>query len=383
MAKILFSAVVGDARKKIGGVVFTKSRFGAIVRRKVSPVQPRTNFQRSVRANFTATSKAWSGSLNDTQRQGWINLAAANPVKDRFGNSQVLTGLQMFERVNRNLHTSGFPPLTDAPLSLSVTDLGGLTITETTATSALTLTKVANSSAGSLVLSGVTAAVAGLAAYAGTITGGTSNAFAGLTFSISGFAKNENNGDFICTASTALALTLQNPRATDETLAAAAISLDADYTGTITGGDSDAFVGQLFTVAGFADAGNNGTMRCTRSTALILTLYNPNEVDITAAGTATGLKSLIASTPNAPADTEYLVLTASAYKNPGRVFVGKAYRTIGVDPGDTTQPLDVQAPILAKFGSFQTGQRINVGLYNIDVTTGAAGKPYTASLLAS
>jgi hypothetical protein len=130
MAKIVFSAVVGDARKKIGGTVFTKSRFGAIVRRKVSPIQPRTNAQRAVRANFTAVSKAWSGVLDDPKRLAWSNLAAANPVKDRFGNSQILTGLQMYERVNRALNTISVARLDIAPLTLTGIDLGGCTLSQ-------------------------------------------------------------------------------------------------------------------------------------------------------------------------------------------------------------------------------------------------------------
>jgi len=68
MAKIQFSAVVGDARGKVGGNVFTKGRSGAVLRTKVSPVQPRSSFQRAVRSGFTAESKAWTGDLDDTQR---------------------------------------------------------------------------------------------------------------------------------------------------------------------------------------------------------------------------------------------------------------------------------------------------------------------------
>jgi hypothetical protein len=128
MAKILFSAVVGDARKKAGGVVFSKSRFGSYIRKKTSPVQPRTTSQRGVRANFTANSKAWSGTLTSSQRLAYITLANANPVKDRFGNTQTLTGHQIFNKLNRNLHTIGQPLLTTAPTSLSVSDLGGLAL---------------------------------------------------------------------------------------------------------------------------------------------------------------------------------------------------------------------------------------------------------------
>jgi hypothetical protein len=62
-----------------------------------------------------------------------------------------------------------------------------------------------------LTLTGATAG-AGTTAYAGTITGGASNAYVGLKFTVSGFTGGDapNNGTFTCTASTASILTLNN-----------------------------------------------------------------------------------------------------------------------------------------------------------------------------
>jgi hypothetical protein len=130
VAKVQFGAVVSDARKKVGGTVFSKSKFGSYIRKKVSPVQPRTQAQRSVRANFTANAKAWSGTLTAPQRQTFTNLAATLTKKDRFGNAQTLTGAQLYNSISRNLHTIGLPPLTTAPASMAVSDLGGLTLAE-------------------------------------------------------------------------------------------------------------------------------------------------------------------------------------------------------------------------------------------------------------
>jgi len=59
------------------------------------------------------------------------------------------------------------------------------------------------------------------------------------------------------------------------------------YTGTITGGAANAFVGAEFIVAGFVTAANNGTFVCTASTATTLTLANTGGVAETHAGTAT------------------------------------------------------------------------------------------------
>ncbi len=59
------------------------------------------------------------------------------------------------------------------------------------------------------------------------------------------------------------------------------------YTGTITGGGSNALVGVVFTAAGFTNAANNGTFTCTASTTTTLTLSNAAGVAETHAATAT------------------------------------------------------------------------------------------------
>lgn len=128
MAKLLFGIGVADARGKLGGHVFSKNKNGAYVRQKVSPVQPRTSAQLVVRSAFGTFSKAWGGTLDDTMRQGWISLAATNPRPDKFGNPQILTGLQMYQSSNRNLHTIGVAREDTPPPDLSVEGLTGLEI---------------------------------------------------------------------------------------------------------------------------------------------------------------------------------------------------------------------------------------------------------------
>lgn len=71
-------------------------------------------------------------------------------------------------------------------------------------------------------LSSVSNASGGTTVYHGTITGGAANAYAGLTFTISGFLNAQNNGAFSCSASTATTITLANPVGVAETTAAQA-----------------------------------------------------------------------------------------------------------------------------------------------------------------
>lgn len=75
-----------------------------------------------------------------------------------------------------------------------------------------------------LTLSAAAAASGGSTVYAGTITGGGSNAFAGLYFVITGFDLTANNGTFLCTASTTTTLTLTNANGVADTHAGTATS---------------------------------------------------------------------------------------------------------------------------------------------------------------
>jgi hypothetical protein len=77
-------------------------------------------------------------------------------------------------------------------------------------------------SIGTFTLTSVANASGGNTAYTGTITGGGSNAFAGYTFTIAGFTNAANNGSFVCASSTATTLTLQNASGVAQTHAATA-----------------------------------------------------------------------------------------------------------------------------------------------------------------
>ena len=178
-------------------------------------------------------------------------------------------------------------------LNPSIVDAGGNVQTVGTA---FTLTAAAGSTPTAYVLTAAAAATVvnnvPQAVYTGTVTGGGSNAFAGRQFVIAGFAASSgiNNGTFQCVASTATTLTLTNANAITETHAGTAQDQTATtvYTGTITGGGSNAFAGQSFVVAGFVtNLGNNGTFYCSASSATTLTLDNPIGIAETHAATAT------------------------------------------------------------------------------------------------
>lgn len=180
-------------------------------------------------------------------------------------------------------------------LNPAVQDAGGNSLTLGTA---FTIASVASALPVPYVLTAASATsttTAGViySVYTGTVTGGGSNAYAGRQFIVSGFAASSgaNNGQFQCIASTVTTLNLTNSNGIAETHAGSAQdqTSSAVYTGTITGGGSNAFADQAFVVAGFVTTpANNGTYFATASSATTLTLDNPNAVAETHAATATG-----------------------------------------------------------------------------------------------
>jgi hypothetical protein len=79
-------------------------------------------------------------------------------------------------------------------------------------------TSLAHNDPATYNLTHVAASVGTTAVYTGNIIGGANNAFAGYSFSVTGFVTNptQNNGYFLCTASTVGTLTLANANAIGE-----------------------------------------------------------------------------------------------------------------------------------------------------------------------
>lgn len=122
-AKILLGAALGDARGSVGAHTFTKGRNGAVLRQKVSPVQPRTSSVLLQRSKFASDSKVWAGPTMDGLRAGWLALAAVTNYTNVFGNTYHPTGSQLFKSCNMNLDAIGEARILDVPANLDVDSL--------------------------------------------------------------------------------------------------------------------------------------------------------------------------------------------------------------------------------------------------------------------
>lgn len=139
--KIKWGALVVDGRNKIGGQVASKNRAGAYLRNKVTPVNPSSSFQVTVRARLASLSSAWRG-LTAGQRIAWNAAVSDYKKTDIFGDIQNPSGFNLYVKLNSNLINIGVaaisaPPL---PVAVSVFTTGTLAAAAGAQTMALTVT---------------------------------------------------------------------------------------------------------------------------------------------------------------------------------------------------------------------------------------------------
>lgn len=80
-----------DARGKLGGQVFSKSRSGAYIATKTIPRNVQSQSQLRVRSELAQISNAWKNLAEDV-KEAWTEWAKSHPLTDEFGDKYVLTG---------------------------------------------------------------------------------------------------------------------------------------------------------------------------------------------------------------------------------------------------------------------------------------------------
>lgn len=114
MALIKFGMMMTDARGKLGGQVFTKTRSGATVRTKVTPTNPQTTAQQTSRNILGSLSASWRN-LSESDRQGWLSSVDLFSKTNIFGDSYKPSGKNLYVGLNANLLSIGATPSDSAP----------------------------------------------------------------------------------------------------------------------------------------------------------------------------------------------------------------------------------------------------------------------------
>ena len=112
--KAKFGALVVEGRGKLNGWVASRNRAGAYFRTKVSPVNPQSTNQLTVRERLGTISQAWK-LLTDPQRASW-NMGVGNWARtDIFGDLRNPSGFNLYQRLNNNAAAVDEGPFDVAP----------------------------------------------------------------------------------------------------------------------------------------------------------------------------------------------------------------------------------------------------------------------------
>jgi hypothetical protein len=115
MAKLLPGPGATEPRGQIGGVVFSRNRFGLYMRSNTSPVNPMSPRQTTIRSIFTQMAQRWRDTVTPTQRARWESYAQGTPLPDQYGLKQTMLGLNMYQRFNVPWVDIGETVVDDAP----------------------------------------------------------------------------------------------------------------------------------------------------------------------------------------------------------------------------------------------------------------------------
>ena len=123
MALVKLGGGVVEMRGSIGGTVFSRNRFGAYARNRSKPVNPNTPRQQAVRSIIALLRSMWFGTLTQDQRDAWASYADNVPMMNRLGETQHLTGYNMFCRTNAVGQQNGLALIANAPTEFSLAEM--------------------------------------------------------------------------------------------------------------------------------------------------------------------------------------------------------------------------------------------------------------------
>jgi hypothetical protein len=129
VAKVRFGIVPADVRAKLGNVVYTRNRGGAVIRTRVNPLQTPTPNRTRVWNHWKTASTSWFTGLNDTKVRAWKNFAEQLNRTDQYGQRIRYDALRAYYAVNLRRLQLGLNVLALPPASTMVHGLRSLSVT--------------------------------------------------------------------------------------------------------------------------------------------------------------------------------------------------------------------------------------------------------------
>lgn len=122
MALMKFGSLATDVRGSIGGMTFSKNRFGHYARARIKPVNPHSEMQDNIRSTMSSMRNVWDGTLTPEIRTAWNLYASKITIQNKVGESVNATGYNMWCRTNVQLVYAGLPRVDNAPIDFSLAE---------------------------------------------------------------------------------------------------------------------------------------------------------------------------------------------------------------------------------------------------------------------
>lgn len=128
------SPVYSQASGSIAGITYSHNRGGMYTRARVTPTDPSSERQQTVRAAMGVLAPYWGETLSGAQRAVWDLYADNVPWINPLGETIFLTGQQHFLRVNIPRIQAGIAIKKDAPYTYNLGTFTAPTIDEANST---------------------------------------------------------------------------------------------------------------------------------------------------------------------------------------------------------------------------------------------------------
>jgi hypothetical protein len=122
MALYTAGIAVGEISGKVGNVVFTRGRYGPVIRTRAIPTLVQNDYTAAARGRLSYLSQQY-GDLTDAQKEAWRTWAAVNQVINRLGQAVTLQPSAAYIQLNARVLQAGgtiinVPPVENAPAAI-------------------------------------------------------------------------------------------------------------------------------------------------------------------------------------------------------------------------------------------------------------------------
>lgn len=133
MASVKWSGLVSEVKGVMNGTIFSVGYGGQQMRNRISGGGRKTSAWSVSKVRMARVSGTWR-SLTSAQQTAWIAAGPSYPYTDKFGNSQIPSGFQLYCTLNVNLLVAGQSMITAPVAPAAPESIGSPTVTQPSST---------------------------------------------------------------------------------------------------------------------------------------------------------------------------------------------------------------------------------------------------------